>query len=667
LLTCNDPIEDGSIVIENINAVYNQERNSLGDTLFMHNEELLVMSDEVHHAYTHLSFSGDTLAYDFEEGHEGRGDDQKERLWMKFLREEKRISRHIGFTGTPYNQDDYFVDVLYNYSIKDAIDEKVIKRINPIIKTESDEGDVELTLNQKFEQILATHAENRIKYAYGHNGDRKVKPITIFINPTQNAAQKNAEAFIKVLGDYQQHQLSTRHSVSRSVIEEKARGQVICVISKTGDAETQEKLHQIEEIDPAKPGGQVEFIFAVNRLSEGWDVDNVFQIVPMEERVFDSKLLISQVLGRGLRLPRKVTWADILQNYPVVTITNHEKFADHIRELLDQVTQCETRFFSRPIEASEQERTRYHFNLFNLRYIPHERIVDREPSETEPSISKTLILHPSPEKLGLKVTYLEGTRRFELTKDYVTFDQMVLDIERRFSNWTFERTQFDFGDGQVVDHVPGRKEIENVIRRAMTQAGIEGEKLSQDNKKQIELYFNQYLPKGSKKVERMRLAGEPFGISTRTMRESSVRSGGLDQEATVFVSEDYETELDETNRFVLSEVLKQHQRSPANQQWLPSLEAYNKDYVRQLVPFKNLYAVNTSIFKTPQELVILSHTPEREFLFRLIEHSKLLDGWIKSPDSDFYSIDYDTGRRGGTGYDVRSIPTFSFALTWTIT
>jgi hypothetical protein len=35
-------------------------------------------------------------------------------------------------------------------------------------------------------------------------------------------------------------------------------------------------------------------------LSEGWDVKNVFQIVPHEERAFNSKLLIAQVLGRGL-------------------------------------------------------------------------------------------------------------------------------------------------------------------------------------------------------------------------------------------------------------------------------------------------------------------------------------------------------------------------------
>ncbi|MEE8160464.1 MAG: DEAD/DEAH box helicase family protein, partial [Acidobacteriota bacterium] len=646
LLTCNDPIEDGSIVIENINAVYYQERNSLGDTLFLGNDEVLVLSDEVHHAYTHLSFSGEAVTYDFDEGQEGSGEDRDERLWMKFLREEKRIQWHLGFTGTPYNHDYYFVDVLYTYSINDSIEEKFIKRINPIIKTESDEGDVPLTLYQKFEQILETHADSRVKYSYKRNGTRQVKPITVFINPTQATAQRNTEAFIQVLADYMQSQASYSKQTPRAALEERARAQVICVISKAGDAETLQKLAQIEEVDPEKPGGQVEFIFAVNKLSEGWDVENVFQIVPMEERIFNSKLLISQVLGRGLRLPRKVAWADIQQNYPVVTITNHERFARRITELLDQVTECETRFSSRPIKETEQERNQYHFHLFNLEYVPHQRIVERDPKEMEPSISKTLILHPSLNKLGLKVTYLEGTKRFELTKEYVTFDQMVLDIERRFSNWTFEHTHFDFGDGQVVDDVPGRKDIEQVIRTAMNEAGIESDQLSLDNKKQIELFFNQYLPKGRKKVERSLMAGEPFGIATQSMRESSVRSGGLDQEASLFISEDYETELDESNRFVLNEVLKQDRQLELDQQWLTYQESYNKDYIRQLCSFKNLYAVNTSLFRSPQELVILSHTPEREFLFRLIEHGKLFDGWIKAPDTDFYSIDYEYWKKG---------------------
>ena len=91
-----------------------------------------------------------------------------------------------------------------------------------------------------------------------------------------------------------------------STLEQAARERVICVIAKPGETEYKQKLDQIEETDPEKIGGKVEFIFAVNKLSEGWDVDNVFQIVPAEERVFNSKLLISQVLGRGLRLPRNV-------------------------------------------------------------------------------------------------------------------------------------------------------------------------------------------------------------------------------------------------------------------------------------------------------------------------------------------------------------------------
>jgi len=52
LLDETKPAEDFCIVIENINAVYNKDRNAIGDTLFANCEEVLVLSDEVHHAYT---------------------------------------------------------------------------------------------------------------------------------------------------------------------------------------------------------------------------------------------------------------------------------------------------------------------------------------------------------------------------------------------------------------------------------------------------------------------------------------------------------------------------------------------------------------------------------------------------------------------------------------
>ena len=53
----------------------------------------------------------------------------------------------------------------------------------------------------------------------------------------------------------------------------------------------------------------IEWITSVSMLSEGWDVKNVFQIVPHEERAFNSKLLCSG-FGRDygyLRLMKRST------------------------------------------------------------------------------------------------------------------------------------------------------------------------------------------------------------------------------------------------------------------------------------------------------------------------------------------------------------------------
>lgn len=647
LLKCNDVIEDDSIVIENINAIYNKGDNSIGDTLFSHGGEVLVLSDEVHHAYSHLTFSGEAVGYDFTDVLKGSKEDREERLWMKYIREEPLIRRHIGFTGTPYNANEYFPDVICNYSIKDAVDEKIIKRINPIIRTETDEGDNELTRTQRFEQIIDTHADNKKKYSYsGRDGKPKVKPITIFINPTQAAAQRNTDEFVKALADVLKKKDPACGGLARSALEQVAREKVICVISKLGEAEYRQKLEQVEQVDPGKVGGKVEFIFAVNKLSEGWDVDNVFQIVPAEEKVFNSKLLISQVLGRGLRLPRRVNLGELQQNYPVVTVTNHDRFAKHITELLDEVTECELRLSSQVLTDPGQKRFDRHFSLFNLTYLPAMRVVERSPEEAESNgIRRELILTPSSERLNVRVTYLKGTKRFKLSKDFFTLDRLVLDMERRFRNTVFESSRFDFGDGIVTDHVPGRAEIERIIASAMARAGIVGDRLSMENRQQIDLFFNQFLPKGKKKVLREHIEGEIEGVSTTDIQQSSVRAGSLDHDASVFISEDYENELNEQNLFILKELTRSKKQLPLVEAWLAT-GGFHAEYIRQMVPFRHLYAANPSLFRTPQGLVILHHQPEQQFVFRLIEDSKYVNAWVKSPDRDFYSIDYEYWKGG---------------------
>jgi type III restriction enzyme len=506
LLDETRPAEDYGIFIENINAIYNKDHNAIGDTLFSQTDEVLVLSDEVHHAYSHLTFTDTDLVL---EAGEGRGETRHERLWMRFLREEPKITRHIGFTGTPYNQDEYFTDIIYNYSIPDALRESQIKKINPIIHTQSEEAQTEFSQEQSFEIIYQTHLDNQEKYAYADkSGQATVKPITIFIAPTQNVAENKAEEFIIFLGAQLKKAYGGGHP--DSLYEGRARDKVICVVSRRAESEYKQKLDAIESLlEPA------EFIFAVAKLSEGWDVDNVFQIVPMQEKVFNSKLLISQVLGRGLRIPRSPTHCAIKNEYPVVTVTNHEKFAEHIRELVDYVTQCEVYLSSAPLRPGTGKRGQHNFTLFNILYTPRSTLVDK-PLAEDRAQRDLLMLKPETGNLKTTITYMvTGDKKFELTRNFVTVDEVAYNQARRFSLRAFEAKQYRFShDVEVESRLPEAEDIRLVIRGAMEVAGIMGDRLSLENAQNVDLYFGQFMSPGKQKPKRESIPGNLTPVKT---------------------------------------------------------------------------------------------------------------------------------------------------------
>ena len=112
------------------------------------------------------------------------------------------------------------------------------------------------------------------------------------------------------------------------------------------------------------PASKVEWIVSVSMLSEGWDVKNVFQIVPHEERAFNSKLLIAQVLGRGLRRPDGWKGED-----PVVTVFNHDSWSSRIKHLVNEILEIERRLTSTVDPASP-----HNFDLHNLDYTREEDV-----------------------------------------------------------------------------------------------------------------------------------------------------------------------------------------------------------------------------------------------------------------------------------------------------
>jgi hypothetical protein len=156
------------------------------------------------------------------------------------------------------------------------------------------------------------------------------------------------------------------------------------------------------------------------------------------------------------------------------------------------------------------------------------------------------------------------------------------------------------------------------------------------------------LPRGTKNVLREQIEGDLVEINTSELRNSTTRLGSLDFNTSVFVSEDWEEKLDEENKIVLQELMKSNKQMSVEQTGIfTSVDAlYDKDVISTLIPNKRIYTVRNQYFKSPQNLIIVTHNPERNFVFLLFSLGEYIEGWIKSPDSDFYSISYEYWKAG---------------------
>ncbi|HEY0779910.1 MAG TPA: DEAD/DEAH box helicase family protein [Gemmatirosa sp.] len=104
------------------------------------------------------------------------------------------------------------------------------------------------------------------------------------------------------------------------------RGRVITVHSnQRGDEkeETVQRLLAVEQRDE-----QTEVVIHVNMLKEGWDVTNLYTIVPL--RAANARQLVEQSIGRGLRLPYgRRTGVKAVDR---LTIVAHDRFQEIVDE-----------------------------------------------------------------------------------------------------------------------------------------------------------------------------------------------------------------------------------------------------------------------------------------------------------------------------------------------
>jgi len=220
-------------------------------------------------------------------------------------------------TATPFIESSKgpvpFKNVVMDYPLARAMEDGFVKEPAVVTQRNFDAKahtpeEIEKT---KLEDGVRLHETTKVElltYAR-ENGVKPVKPFMLVIaRDTTHAAQ------LKALIESEQF-YAGRYA-----------GKAIQVDSSRTGAEEEEmitRLLAVESVDEP-----TEIVIHVNMLKEGWDVTNLYTIVPL--RAANARTLIEQSIGRGLRLPYgKRTGVAAVDRLNIVA---HDKFQEIIDE-----------------------------------------------------------------------------------------------------------------------------------------------------------------------------------------------------------------------------------------------------------------------------------------------------------------------------------------------
>lgn len=214
----------------------------------------------------------------------------------------------LEFTATPKSTS----NIIYAYDVARGATEGFLKI--PVVMGRSNtagysQDDIEemkirdgLTLHENRKAVLREYCSN--------NSLDYVKPIVLIACKDTDHAKRIRE---KIDSD--------------DFLKGKYKGKVIEVHSKQTGEESEENVKLLLSIESAS--NPVEIVLHVYKLKEGWDVNNLFTIIPLNAAKSD--ILAMQTIGRGLRLPFGEQTGD--DKIDTLDIVAH----DHYRELVDEI------------------------------------------------------------------------------------------------------------------------------------------------------------------------------------------------------------------------------------------------------------------------------------------------------------------------------------------
>lgn len=563
IINAGQTLIEGSICVENYHAILEHVGSSIRASLEGKGARTLVLNDEAHHVANETG--------------------TKERKWKEFLLDPAYGFRYvIGVSGTCYVGDDYFTDVIYRYSLRQAMEERYVKEVEYVAEMpRADDPD------EKWQLIYNLHEDVRRKLK-----KRKLRPLTIIVTPKITRCEEVAEELKAFLIE--------KENLEPDAVDE----QVLVVYNGAADVR---RLPYVDNRD-----SKVEWIVSVSMLNEGWDVKRVFQIVPHEERAFNSKLLIAQVLGRGLRWPEG--WQG---EQPKVTVFNHDAWAQSIRHLVNEILERDKRLYIHVIEDSP-----HHFELHNINYTLDPTSVKKPMERPYRLFAKgyvDLATESPAEDVTIEFERAKTGERFKWQTKIERHTYTVHEVAQAMYERLEEAQDPDDPDPKMRTYYTDKypiERLEKIIKKSM--ANIHKREITESMKQKFLQSLGPLRRKGSENVRYTPTPNRHYTISTRQRQADSASAPELRNSKYFFYTTQTRPTLDETQIEFFDEVTEEGSGF-------------------QYIPVRNPYD-----FKTPLNAVIADSTNERRFIRMLLEPDTVqsYDAWIKSTATRFYEIDY---------------------------
>lgn len=202
-----------------------------------------------------------------------------------------------------------FKNVIYDYPLACAIRDGYVKE--PAVATRENFNPKQYSADElekiKLHDAVCIHESRKASLQiYADNkGVKTVKPfILVVATDTKHSAE--LKGFME----------------SPEFFEGRYAGKILEINSATSGAEKNENIDKLLTVED--PNNPVEIVIHVNMLKEGWDVTNLYTIVPL--RAANSKTLVEQSIGRGLRLPYGKRTGE--PEVDTLTIVSHDKFQE---------------------------------------------------------------------------------------------------------------------------------------------------------------------------------------------------------------------------------------------------------------------------------------------------------------------------------------------------